>query len=173
MAIRLLALLCLTAPLSAMEIVHGNTALQAVRVHTERALIVAGEEAAALGWEQMYVFHPAPAERKALIDAGQACGAMGVLPTGSELRLLAIARNGGALMAEILSVGAGSGTEPARGAAADRTVPTADASYPFALPPPPTARLRLRSGTRICFDTAEGLAAIPGLRPILTAGPSH
>ena len=125
----LLALLLL--PLQAMEIVHGDTAIPPQEVRTERPLIIASEQAAALGWMQMYVFHSSPAERAELLRAGQAAGTMAILPAGSRLKLLAMARNRGAFMAEIVSVGTGESRTPALGAAAHRQVPAADASYPF------------------------------------------
>lgn len=157
----LLLLVLLLLPLQAMDIVHGDSALPPQEVRTERPLIIASEQAAALGWMQMYVFHPSPAERAALLRAGQAAGAMGILPAGSRLKLLAMARNRGAFMAEIVSVGTGDSQTPALGAAAHRQVPAADASYPFALPPAPSAteRLKLQAGSTICCDSADARAA--------------
>lgn len=155
----LLALLLL--PLQAMEIVHGDTAIPPQEVRTERPLIIASEQAAALGWMQMYVFHPTPAERAELLRAGQAAGAMAILPAGSRLKLLAMARNRGAFMAEIVSVGTGESRTPALGAATHRQVPAADASYPFSIPPAPSAteRLKLQAGATICCDSADARAA--------------
>lgn len=171
--ILLLALLAAPTPLLSMEIVHGDSALHPVCMHTELPLIAASEEAASLGWMQMYVFHPDPAERKALLAAGRARGAMGILPAGTDLKLIAIARNGGAIMAEILSVGTGPTAAPAHGTKRDRAVPAADASYPFAIPPAPTVPWQLRRGSLICFDTADALAAIPALRAYLDARRLH
>lgn len=154
----LLFLVLLILPLHAMDIVHGDRPLPPRLVQTEQALIIVSKAAAADGWMQMYVFHPAPAERAALLEEGQRLGTMAVLPAGSQLKLIAMARNRGALMAKIVSVGQG-GTHPhARGAEAHRQVPAADASYPFAIPPA-SAPFRLQAGAVICCDSADARAA--------------
>lgn len=160
---RLLLLLALLLfPLHAMDIVHGDRPLPPRLVTAEQALIVVSKAAAADGWMQMYVFHPAPAERTTLLNAGLRLGTMAVLPAGSQLRLIAMARNKGALMAEIASVGEGDTAAPARGVEIHRPVPAADASYPFAIPPA-AKRLVLQPGTIICCDSADARAASPDI----------
>lgn len=158
----LIFLALLLLPLHAMDIVHGDRPLPPRLVQTKQALIIVSKAAAADGWMQMYVFHPAPEERAALLEAGQGLGTMGVLPAGSQLRLIAMARNKGALMVEIASVGEGDTAAPARGAEIHRQVSAADASYPFSIPPA-AEQLVLQPGAVICCDSADARAASPDI----------
>lgn len=156
---RLLLLPLLFPAALAMEMLHGDAAVPAQRLCCRTALVVASEPAAAASWMQVYVCHPA--QRRELLEAGLRCGAMGILPAGTELELFEAARNGGALKCRIIRLGSGESV-PRLGSAPARPELLADASYPFAVPdwaPAEPDRLRPAPGTVICCDAAEARAA--------------